>query len=71
MTNTEDTKADVDGDKESIIDDIDFELELIQRDEINVAHILELLAKLVNEVKTIQLCRMKISPLVTLPFSSN
>ena len=45
----EDTKADVDGEKESIIDDIDFELELIQRDEINVAYILELLAKMVNE----------------------
>ena len=35
-----------DGDGESIIDDIDFELELIQRDEINVAYILRLLASL-------------------------
>jgi type I restriction enzyme R subunit len=32
--------------KVSIIDDVDFELELIQRDEINVAYILALLAKL-------------------------
>lgn len=32
--------------KVSIIEDIDFELELIQRDEINVAYILQLLAKL-------------------------
>ena len=33
-------------DKASIINDIDFELELIQRDEINVAYILRLLAEL-------------------------
>ena len=45
----EDTKADVEGEKESIIDDVDFELELIQRDEINVAYILALLARLVDE----------------------
>ncbi|MFG4001369.1 type I restriction endonuclease subunit R [Flavobacterium aquidurense] len=32
----------------SILDDIDFELELIHRDEINVTYILNLLAKLVN-----------------------
>lgn len=32
--------------KTSILDDIDFELELIHRDEINVAYILQLLAKL-------------------------
>ena len=32
--------------KESILDDVDFELELIHRDEINVAYILNLLAKL-------------------------
>ncbi|MDJ1493679.1 type I restriction endonuclease subunit R [Cytophagaceae bacterium DM2B3-1] len=32
--------------KESILDDVDFELELIQRDEINVAYILRLLAAL-------------------------
>ena len=34
------------GEGTSIIDDVDFELELIQRDEINVAYILKLLAKL-------------------------
>ena len=32
--------------KASIIQDVDFELELIQRDEINVAYILRLLAQL-------------------------
>ncbi|OGX88926.1 type I restriction endonuclease subunit R [Hymenobacter glacialis] len=32
--------------KESILEDVDFELELIHRDEINVAYILKLLAKL-------------------------
>ncbi|NOZ74486.1 MAG: type I restriction endonuclease subunit R [FCB group bacterium] len=35
-------------DKESILEDIDFELELIHRDEINVTYILKLLAKLHN-----------------------
>ena len=34
------------GDGVSIIDDVDFELELIHRDEINVAYILDLLARL-------------------------
>lgn len=34
------------GEGASIIDDVDFELELIHRDEINVAYILDLLAKL-------------------------
>jgi type I restriction enzyme R subunit len=34
------------GDKTSILDEVDFELELIHRDEINVAYILKLLAKL-------------------------
>ncbi|AOW19586.1 type I restriction endonuclease subunit R [Urechidicola croceus] len=37
--------------KTSILDDIDFELELIHRDQINVAYILKLLAKL-KEAKT-------------------
>jgi type I restriction enzyme R subunit len=32
--------------KESVLEEVDFELELIQRDEINVAYILRLLAKL-------------------------
>ena len=40
------TKAESEGEKTSIIDDIDFELELIQRDQINVAYILQLLANL-------------------------
>lgn len=35
-----------DGEKASIVHDVDFELELIQRDDINVAYILRLLAKL-------------------------
>lgn len=34
--------------KVSILDDIDFELELIHRDRINVAYIIKLLAKLIN-----------------------
>ena len=34
--------------KTSVLDDIDFELELIHRDEINVTYILKLLAKLSN-----------------------
>jgi type I restriction enzyme, R subunit len=40
------TRRDDEGEKTSIINDIDFELELIQRDEINVAYILSLLADL-------------------------
>ena len=40
------TRRDEEGEKSSIINDIDFELELIQRDEINVAYILALLADL-------------------------
>ena len=39
-------KSDTQKEKVSILDDIDFELELIRRDEINVAYILTLLAKL-------------------------
>ncbi|WP_416876948.1 type I restriction endonuclease subunit R [Litorimonas sp.] len=45
----EETRFDDEDEKSSIIDDVDFELELIQRDEINVAYILALLAKLVDE----------------------
>ncbi|WP_421879774.1 type I restriction endonuclease subunit R [Marinoscillum sp.] len=37
--------------KESILDDVDFELELIHRDEINVAYILKLLKKLKDSKK--------------------
>ena len=39
-------KSDGDGTSTSIINDIDFELELIQRDEVNVAYILQLLANM-------------------------
>ncbi|WP_299700198.1 type I restriction endonuclease subunit R [uncultured Pontibacter sp.] len=39
-------KTDTAKEKESILDDVDFELELIHRDEINVSYILKLLAKL-------------------------
>lgn len=39
-------KQDTRKEKESILDDIDFEVELIHRDQINVAYILKLLAKL-------------------------
>lgn len=39
-------KTDTQTQKESILADVDFELELIQRDEINVTYILQLLAKL-------------------------
>lgn len=40
------TKHDTSKEKVSILDDVDFELELIHRDEINVAYILKLLAAL-------------------------
>jgi len=39
-------KAEHDKEKVSILDDVDFELELIHRDEINVAYIIHLLIKL-------------------------
>lgn len=42
----ESIKSDHQKDKVSILEDVDFELELIHRDEINVAYILRLLAKL-------------------------
>lgn len=42
------------GEDESIIDEIDFELELIHRDEINVAYILALLSKLLQTEGTDQ-----------------
>ena len=41
-------KRNTEKEKESILEDIDFELELIQRDEINVSYILKLLARLYN-----------------------
>ena len=37
--------------KVSILEDVDFELELIHRDEINVAYIIQLLIKLKSEVQ--------------------
>ena len=42
----EKAKGDLQKQKTSILEDVDFELELIHRDEINVAYILKLLAKL-------------------------
>ena len=45
------TRTRNDEEKESLIEEIDFELELIQRDEINVAYILRLLAELQRDVK--------------------
>lgn len=42
-------KRDTEKQKTSILDDIDFELELIHRDQINVAYILKLLAQLKGE----------------------
>ncbi len=41
-------KSNTHKEKESILNDVDFELELIQRDEINVSYILRLLATLLN-----------------------
>lgn len=40
------TRSKPDEEKESLVEEVDFELELIQRDEINVAYILKLLANL-------------------------
>ncbi|MBI9035909.1 MAG: type I restriction endonuclease subunit R [Bacteroidales bacterium] len=45
--------------KVSILNDIDFELELIHRDEINVAYILKLLAKLKDSTKEDQVRQQK------------
>ena len=45
----EKVKRDTQKEKTSILDDIDFELELIHRDQINVAYILKLLAQLKGE----------------------
>ena len=39
-------RSDHQKEKVSILEDVDFELELIHRDEVNVAYILRLLAKL-------------------------
>jgi type I restriction enzyme R subunit len=45
------TKSKTDEEKKSLVEEVDFELELIQRDEINVAYILKLLAGLQREIK--------------------
>lgn len=59
------------GEKESILDDLDFEVELIHRDEVNVAYILQLLAKVVDskdkdKAKQIQIIMDMLSGEVTL-----
>ena len=45
------TRTRKDEEKESLVEEVDFELELIQRDEINVAYILKLLADLQRNIK--------------------
>ena len=50
-------KQDHEKEKVSILDDVDFELELVRRDEINVSYILRLIARMVgaNEEKQVEL----------------
>ena len=43
-------KSDTSSEKDSILDDVDFELELIHRDEINVTYILNLLQALKSDL---------------------
>jgi len=58
-------KGDRQADKVSILDDVDFELELIHRDEINVRYIIQLLIKLkANEKKDAEQVRKEISNLL-------
>ena len=45
------TRSKNDEEKESLVEEVDFELELIQRDDINVAYIIKLLANLQRDVK--------------------
>ncbi|MCY7279032.1 MAG: type I restriction endonuclease subunit R [Phormidesmis sp. CAN_BIN44] len=45
------TKSKDDEEKKSLVEEVDFELELIQRDEINVVYILKLLAELQQDIK--------------------
>ena len=45
-------KSQTDSDKASILEEVDFDLELIQRDEINVAYILSLLAEFFRQEKS-------------------
>jgi type I restriction enzyme R subunit len=47
------TKKQDETEKASIIDEVDFELELIQRDEINVSYILALLAQIVEDADSL------------------
>ena len=53
------TKHDTNKEKVSILDDVDFELELIHRDEINVTYILKLLASLKDVKKEEQEAKKK------------
>ncbi len=53
------TKHDTTKEKVSILDDVDFELELIHRDEINVAYIFKLLAALKDAKKSEQEAKKK------------
>jgi type I restriction enzyme R subunit len=46
------TRSKTDEEKKSLVEEVDFELELIQRDEINVAYILQLLGKLQRDRQT-------------------
>ncbi len=59
-------KSDRQGEKESILEDVDFELELIHRDEINVAYILKLLAEMKdsNDPKEFELRKQQITDLL-------
>jgi len=62
----EKVKSDHQKEKDSILEDVDFELELIHRDEVNVAYILKLLAKLKQaEKKEIQQRKKAIIDLLT------
>ncbi len=45
------TRSKPDDEKESLVEEVDFELELIQRDEINVTYILKLVANLQRDIK--------------------
>ncbi|WP_313934729.1 MULTISPECIES: type I restriction endonuclease subunit R [Anabaena] len=45
------TRSKPDDEKESLVEEVDFELELIHRDEINVTYILKLLANLQRDIK--------------------
>ncbi len=55
----EKVKTDKQKDKVSILNEIDFELELIHRDEINVAYILQLLKDYQNETEAVEKDRRK------------